>query len=210
MDGVAAREQRWVRALLPCEAGILVTSKKARRRAAAASRLAASVQLFYPEHVGEFLCPTCLSWVPLSDTSNLLEAHVVPEAGGGRVTTVLCRRRCNSRFGERRDKWLGEYLRLIRHETPSFLHAPTQRGYFNVGNVRVAGKYAISSTGGLEFRIFADHTSPAALEQLPHQIHETITRALFPPGPIYEHTRAVNLTIPAPPLADHEDDVTLG
>ena len=78
------------------------------------------------------------------------------------------------------------------------------------GDVRVAGKYTISDTGGLEFRIFADHTSPAALDELPQQIHKTIARALFPPGPIYEHTRTVNLTIPFPPLADHEDDVTLG
>src|SRR5690242_17886164 len=104
-------------------------SKAAQRRAAAAARMAESVRLFCPERMDQFLCPTCLTWVPLSDVDNITEAHIVPAAAGGRHRTILCRR-CNSLFGAGRDKWLGEYLRIFRNENPSILHAQEQKGYF--------------------------------------------------------------------------------
>jgi len=184
-------------------------SKSATRRARIAARLAESAHLFYPERVDQFLCPTSLDWLPLSDTDSITEAHILPKAAGGRLWTLACRR-CNSKFGSRQDKWLGEYLQLSRLEQPTIFHATTQRGYFFIGDVRVSGRWRVTDDGSLEFTVLQDHTSPDALAAVPNQIEETITRSLFPPGPLYEHRRRMTVTVPLPPVIENEELALLG
>lgn len=79
-----------------------------KRKNEVAAKLACSLTEFYPECADQFLCPTCLRFVPLNRPEDISEAHIVPRAAGGRVATVLCRK-CNSTFGTRQDKWMAEY-----------------------------------------------------------------------------------------------------
>src|SRR5688572_22256024 len=141
-------------------------SRAAKRRQATIRELAGAVELFYPERAGKVLCPTCLRWLPVNTSIDLTDAHILPRSADGRLSTVLCRR-CNGVFGTRRDKWLGEYLQLVRHPNPNMFHLTEQRGYFHVGSLKVPGKFGVSEKGGIDLVIWEDHLAPGVKEALP-------------------------------------------
>jgi len=126
------------------------------------AQFAVSVEQFYPGCVNQFICPTCLSRIDISQHELVTDAHVIPKAAGGRLTTVLCKA-CNDKFGTRQDKWLGEHLRIVQG-TRTFLDI--QEGHFTVDGVRVSGKYKFGPNGGLEFLIWDNKTSPDARKAL--------------------------------------------
>jgi hypothetical protein len=80
-------------------------------------RLAASFRKFCPEVVDSWMCPTCLEVIPCHRRQEANEAHIVPQPAGGTLITVL-RRDCNSKFGTKQDKWLGEYLCILQSNLP--------------------------------------------------------------------------------------------
>jgi hypothetical protein len=107
-------------------------------------------------------------------------------SAGGRVTTLLCVT-CNSGFGSRQDKWIGEYLHIVLRNG-SILDAKSQKGHFEIGGVRVAGRYRILPDGGLNFRYWPDKTSPAALKAVEEQFTRS-TLKLSIPVPLLEKQR---------------------
>ena len=59
------------------------------------------------------ICPTCVKEFDLNlDQRSFTAGHILPEASGGDEWTFLCKD-CNSQFGEKQDKWLGEYLNIL-------------------------------------------------------------------------------------------------
>src|SRR5687768_13058643 len=118
-----------------------------RSRDVIVERLAASLQQFYPEMVGHWMCPTCLRVIPCSRPDEVSEAHIVPQAAGGSITTVLCTP-CNSRFGAQQDRWLGEFLRMLRSNQPFPFSAPTRSHVLELDGIRVGGRYDIQPETG--------------------------------------------------------------
>lgn len=62
-----------------------------------------NLSLYRPELVGRFLCPICLE--EFSDPSQIALAHVIPDAMGGRLTTLSCNR-CDSEIGHKYNRHL--------------------------------------------------------------------------------------------------------
>lgn len=178
------------------------------RRLVAARHLALSVQRFYAEHVGEFLCPTCLGWIDPNDADKITEAHVTPHASGGRAWTVLCRR-CNSMFGTRNDKWFGEYLILRRHDHATALHSDKQKGYFYIGSTRVSGHYRIRDTGPLEFFIRVDKLGPAQRRALAVELPRQVRRLSWSVPEAHEPS-SLTISVPTPPIVENSDKIALG
>ena len=108
-------------------------------------RLTRSAEHHVPGLANQFVCPTCLKRIPLSRPSEVSVAHIVPRAASGGQVTLLCRS-CNSAFGARQDKWLGEYLRIARMPKPGLLQTRHQKGHFVIGGVRVSGTYRVAPT----------------------------------------------------------------
>jgi hypothetical protein len=179
-----------------------------RKREARIARLVADVERFYPERQGQFLCPTCLRWFVPGEFRALSDAHILPASAGGKQSTILCWQHCNGRFGRTRDKWLSEYLRLIAVKDPAERYERVQRGHFRVGTLTVNGRFRLE---GDEIRFDVSHrNSQRVINALPEQIAETVTRAVFPPGQLYERRRTMKIVIPGPLLWEHRDQVALG
>jgi hypothetical protein len=137
---------------------------KHKRKDLILGRLAQHLRSFYPELSNHFICPTCLAKLPLSKTSQVSEAHIVPEAAGGIMRTYLCRD-CNSAFGSKQDKWFGEYAHL-RRENKDLLETRVKARHFNIDGVRFGGTFTADRQRGLELFIDRSKTAPEALKEL--------------------------------------------
>jgi len=141
-------------------------------------RIARSLAWFYPECTDEFLCPTCLTRVRVANADRITIAHILPRSAGGGLTTLLCAS-CNSGFGSRQDKWIGEHLRIVLGKG-SILDAKWQKGHFAIGGVRVAGRYRVLPDGGLNFRYWPNKTSPEAVRAVEEQFAKSTIQMTIP------------------------------
>src|SRR5215210_5706152 len=139
--------------------------KKQEKKALILSRLAANLRACYPELDQHFMCPTCLATFPVTEVAKISEAHIVPDAAGGSLKTYICTD-CNSQFGAKQDRWLGEHLKLQQNKNTTFLDTSSKPGYFKIGEVRVQGTYKTESDGSLGFYIYTDKTAPEALRRV--------------------------------------------
>lgn len=73
----------------------------------------ADVVKHFPEQAGGFVCPICLQL--FLDTAMLSKAHLWPEALGGRVYTLACRK-CNADIGTRIEKHEVERIKYLNLE----------------------------------------------------------------------------------------------
>lgn len=138
--------------------GILPKDKKETLLA----HLAASVERFYPERKGQFICPTCLRSIPIDKLSEISAAHIIPQSAGGTVVTLCCTT-CNSTFGRRQDKWFGEYLHLLS-SGKRLMATRYQTGRIRLGGVEVGGKIHAEPDGSIGVEIWKEHTSPSAAQ----------------------------------------------
>jgi hypothetical protein len=130
---------------------------KKKKKLIALERLTRSLALFYPELAGQFICPICLRHYPIFQSERITEAHIIPRAAGGGLHTYACED-CNTKSGTKQDKWLGEYLRLLKLRGGSILHTKHQHGSLEIDGVRVGGTYQITQERGFEVFIRADKT----------------------------------------------------
>lgn len=121
--------------------------------------LSSNLGYFYPELKEHFLCPTCLSSIPLHKKGYITEAHIIPRKARGRLETYLCKD-CNSLFGRKQDKWFGEFLRLSTEAKPSIFATDIRDGYFRIGDTCVNGDWEQEQDGSLSFYIHPDRNSP--------------------------------------------------
>lgn len=137
-------------------------------KAELAARLSKHLERFRPDLAGQFICPTCLNPpIPLSSLSEISEAHIIPKAAGGGISTLICRR-CNSLFGTKQDKWFGEHVRLHR-EGKDVLQTRITTGDFTVDGVRYGGTFLADREHGVDFLIDSSRCSPEALDELRRQ-----------------------------------------
>jgi hypothetical protein len=173
-------------------------------RDAIVERLAASLQKFYPEFVDSWMCPTCLRVIPYSRPDEASEAHIVPQAAGGSLTTVLCRQ-CNSQFGTQQDRWFGEALRVLRSTQPFPFSAPTQNTYFVFDGIRVGGTCDMQPGTGMRFIMDFERTSPAALKVVLRLTLIAVLRSRLPEQSPEMHT----VSFPVP-IIEHEELIEIG
>jgi hypothetical protein len=121
--------------------------------------LSSSLEFFYPELRKQFLCPTCLTSIPLHKKGNITEAHIIPRKAQGKLRTYLCKD-CNSLFGRKQDKWFGELVRLNTEEATSIFATDIRDGHFWIDNIRVNGDWEQKQNGTLSFYIHKDRNSP--------------------------------------------------
>jgi len=118
-----------------------------------------NLEHFFPEIKNHFMCPICLTKIPISKVESISEAHIIPKAAGGKFKTLICRK-CNSYFGSKQDKWFGELVRLIDSEKPSIMHSKIRERYFEIDGIRINGQWDINKDGNFEFLIYKHLNSP--------------------------------------------------
>lgn len=127
-------------------------------------RISENLSYFATDGGNKFLCPTCLEYIPLSNLSEISEAHIVPRSAGGGLKSFLCTK-CNSAFGANQDKWMGEYVK-IKNNKSGLLASSKQKGYFEINGVRFSGEYGKSIDGAGEFYIFENKSNPESIKSL--------------------------------------------
>lgn len=137
------------------------------------------------------ICPTCLSELNLTqDQRSFSAGHILPEAAGGKEWTFLCSK-CNSRFGEKQDKWFGEYLDILYNPQGTLLHAKTKSKYISVNGENVRADIDISnSEKGIVVFLPIDRNPPGKVQNI-----ELGSQPEF------------SIKIP---LVEHEDEVEIG
>jgi hypothetical protein len=153
--------------------------------------LSATLEEFDANYRGQFLCPTCLETILLQDSSHITRAHILPRAAEGNVTTWLCSS-CNSRFGQGRDRWLGEYLQYLN--AGSLFDPGISKGQIRIEGIPVQGSLR-HTPKGIDIFISPARSSPAAIEQVKEEF-----RRLRP-------TRKVSIGIP---LLSKKPELNLG
>jgi len=154
---------------------------------------------FFNEHLRSFgsgyenivICPTCLSQLDLDkDQKNFTAGHILPEASGGKEWTFLCRE-CNSRFGEKQDKWFGEYLDILYNPKGTLLHAKTKSRYITINGENVRADVNISNPEkGIDIFLPIDCNPPGKVKNIE-------------PGICPEFSIKI-------PLVEHENEVEIG
>jgi HNH endonuclease len=167
-------------------------------------RLAASLQKFYPEFVDSWMCPTCLRAIPCRQPEEASEAHIVPQAAGGSITTVLCRQ-CNSQFGAQQDRWLGEFLRMLRSNLPFPFSAPTLSHVFELDGFRVGGTYDIQPDTGVHFTIEGERTNPATNKAILRSSLIALLSRHLPQRSPERHTVSFQI-----PILEHKEVIEIG
>jgi hypothetical protein len=160
-----------------------------KHKEAVLARVARSATLFYPECRDNFICPTCLGRVPVSDTDRITDAHILPKAVGGGLLTLLCKT-CNNTFGAHQDRWMGELLRLVKTNS-TILKDGSQQGHFEIDGIRVNGRYRVREEGGLDLFVLPNKNSPPTLRILDDRF------AQFRSG-----QKDLSVTLPLPLLAN--------
>ncbi len=133
--------------------------------------LSENLNRFRSDLENHFLCPICLEAIPLHKSERISAAHIVPDAAGGRIKTYLCKGRkgesdCNSRFGQKQDKWFGEFIRLARDDDATIFDTKIKESRFVWNGVPVNGEWLRDEDGGFRFDIHKERNSPETLERL--------------------------------------------
>ena len=121
--------------------------------------LSKNLEVFFPKLRDCFMCPTCLTAIPLHKKERITEAHVIPRAARGKLKTFLCKK-CNSHFGTKQDKWFGEHLKLINKEIPTLLATDIKDGRFWLDDIQINGTWKIGQNKELIFYVLENLNPP--------------------------------------------------
>ncbi|NRA94538.1 MAG: hypothetical protein HRU26_18065 [Psychroserpens sp.] len=137
------------------------------------------------------ICPTCVKEFDLDlDQRSFTAGHILPDASGGDEWTFLCKN-CNSKFGEKQDKWLGEYLNILNNPMGTLLDAKTKCRHININGETVNGKVSVSDAdGGIDIFLPINRNPPGKIESMK-----------------MGNTPEISFTIP---LTLHENDIAVG
>ncbi len=154
-----------------------VPNKRARLQLA--ETLSQHLTGFGPSFHEQLLCPVCMTELHLKDDSDSYTVgHIIPESAGGKDWTILCKS-CNSGFGNRQDKWFGEYLSVLNNPEGTFFHAKSKSKYITVNGVTVSGMIRVSEVdGAVEVILPTNRNPPGSVEALPRD--KTLTVQFAP------------------------------
>jgi len=156
------------------------------------------------------MCPACLHTFEFNkkeDLANITKGHIVPESAGGRQWTILCKS-CNSTFGSKQDKWLGEYLVLLSTPGNTVLDAKTKNPKLEINGVKVNATIGPSNHhDGFDLIVCKDRNPPGLVESIPKRSSPVYMPFddRFDPLPSEEITVSF-----IPEVLRHIDDVNVG
>lgn len=127
-------------------------------------RLRESLQRLVPTRVADFLCPICLEEFSFSDPKGATEAHIIPKAANGKMTTFVCHA-CNSNAGASIDKWYGEHLRL-KEAGLSIFDTNHVSGRVTVNGLEFGGRIKKNASCGLDVLLFTNGSNPRHFDEL--------------------------------------------
>lgn len=125
--------------------------------------LSAHLEAFFPHLHDYFMCPLCLTPIPLQEKSKISEAHIIPKAAGGTLKTYLCAG-CNKILGAKQDKWFGDYMRLVSLKKPTIFATKIKQGSFLIEGVRANGRWEYDEKQGFSFTTIVQQNSPQTNE----------------------------------------------
>lgn len=144
-----------------------------------------------PSFDGDFKCPICLRSFQAVDEDGATEAHIVPQAAGGTLSTFLCRD-CNSGAGSGIDKWFGEHLHL-RRSKKTIIDSRIKTGRINLDGISLGGRIETGENGGLNVLLYKDRTDPKSWRAVDERIRGGGPKVLDIEFPLLGKSRDVNL-----------------
>lgn len=126
--------------------------------------LSINLEVFRPDLQNHFLCPVCMTAIPLSEKSKISEAHIIPKAVKGKLKTYLCTS-CNSFLGTKQDKWFGEFIKVVKKES-TVITTTIKDGHFFIDDIRVNGNCKENEDGKVIFYYRPDKNSPKTVNLL--------------------------------------------
>ncbi len=136
-----------------------------KQRIEIALKLSEDLSKFDGNLKGKFMCPVCGDTFEATDEANITDAHIIPEAAGGKELTLLCRS-CNSTFGANQDRWFGEYLNISLSKDKTILSAKTKSKYLQLNGEKVRGEIKEMDDGDIHVYLYENHNPPGKLEAL--------------------------------------------
>lgn len=138
---------------------------------------------------GMFRCPTCLRDFPVdgnsrsSEHDRITEEHIIPKSVGGKLTTFLCKA-CNSIFGAKQTRWLGEWIELSEGNAPFPLNPKKQRASLTANGLVMNGFTRLAEDGGIEFVSDRKRSNPKHHDELwnapkPAEIRVSLSMPVF-------------------------------
>lgn len=124
-----------------------------------------NLEAFAPELKGHFMCPLCMRRILLDKKNEITQAHIVPRAAGGKLSTYLCKD-CNSLLGRFQDKWFGEYLNIQDQLSRNILSPDIKDPFFYIDGEKINGRWEQKADRSLEFIIFKDLNPPDVIERI--------------------------------------------
>jgi hypothetical protein len=141
-------------------ATIVAMANKKEKKIANLKRLRGALLQIFPQYSGrDFLCPICLRSFDLDATEGATDAHILPQAAGGKLAAYTCSK-CNS--DAHFDKWFGEHVRL-RRSGGSIFDSPHQRGRLKIDGVPLGGTIGRAPDGTINILVMAANSSPESL-----------------------------------------------
>jgi hypothetical protein len=122
--------------------------------------LSDNLRVFKPEYERHFLCPACMEAIPLRNSKEITEAHIIPKAAAGKLSSYLCSK-CNNSFGSNQDRWFGEYLKSIDGGIPKLISTDISEGTYWIDDIKINGAWREDKAGSLNFYVREDWNSPA-------------------------------------------------
>jgi hypothetical protein len=112
-------------------------------------------------------CPTCLRDYPI-DSKELTEEHIIPDsvtghiAAGDKLTTILCKK-CNSMFGTKQTKWLGEWIEIFEGGEIFNLDGKKQKLGVKTKSGRLNSTARVADDGAIEIITTPERNNPKLL-----------------------------------------------
>lgn len=157
--------------------------------------LSRSLEIYHPHLKNHFKCPTCLKNIPLTEKNRISEAHIIPQAAGGKLKTYACCD-CNSRFGSKQDKWFGDFVNIANSPLYSPVSTGIKKGYYTIDGLKINGHWEKDENNNLVFYYLINRNSPdmnklmeEKFKKHPSQIQVSV------PLPILENERLIDIGV---------------
>ncbi len=152
--------------------------------------MSSTLEAFDAKYKDMFLCPTCMETTHLQNSKHITRAHILPRAARGNLTTWLCSK-CNSKFGQGGDRWLGEYLHYL--QTHSLLDTGVSKGKIEIEGMPLHGSVQ-RTTEGIDILISLNRNSPERINRMNEEFSRLKTRRTVSIGiPLLSKERELNL-----------------
>ena len=154
------------------------------------SKYSTTATKFDSKYDGQFICPTCLTSVPKSNTGEITSAHIIPKAAKGTKESLLCKT-CNNKFGANQDRWFGEHLKIIENKD-NFFSLP-QKGRIIINDIEMGGEVRLDKDNSFSIRVYSNRSSPNSIEKFNEISNKSLIKKASISLPILNKTGEIDI-----------------